>query len=86
MKTRRQRHLDNCSAPICACDPNPNYKEEVVWCPGEGICKWKPYQKFQLTQIKINDLYRKGKVQDGTYSAQHLEALKISKTGRISGK
>jgi len=74
-----QRHLNNCKAPICRCDWNPNYKEEVVWCPGEEVCKLKPYQKFQEVQIKINKLYRLGRIDDGTYSANHLERLNINK-------
>jgi hypothetical protein len=50
-----------CSAPICALDPNPNFKKEVVWVPGETICTNKPYQKFQEKQIRINELWRRKK-------------------------
>jgi len=83
MNTKKQNHFNNCSAPICACDTNPSYKEDVIWCPGEQVCKWKPYQKFQEQQIIINKWFRKGKVEDGTYSAQHLEKLTITKNGKI---
>ena len=48
------KHLENCSAPICARDPNPNYKKEVIWYPGESICNSKPHQPFQRKQIDIN--------------------------------
>ena len=83
---KRKRHYENCSAPICSCDENPNYKNEVVWCPSEQICKYQPYQEFQKKQIILNKLFREGKIEDGTFSANHLEALKISKTGKISIK
>jgi len=86
MKEENKRHLKNCSAPICNCDPNTNYKDEVVWCPGEEICKHKPYQKFQEQQVVINKLFRKGKIEDGTFSANQLEAVKIGKTGKITIK
>jgi hypothetical protein len=80
MKTIDERHFINCPAPICNCDPNLDYKNEVVWCAGEDICKHKPYQKFQEQQVKLNKLFRKGKIEDSSFSAKQLEGLKIPKT------
>lgn len=86
MKEKKERHFKNCSAPICCCDPNKDYKDEVVWCPGEDICRWKPYQKFQEQQAIINKLFRKGKIEDGSFPAHHLEKVRFTKSGRISAK
>jgi len=83
MKTQEQKHYENCSAPICVCDTNKAYKDEVVWYPGEPICKWKPYTKIQENQIIINDLFRKGKIEDGVFSANQLEKIVFSKLGKI---
>ena len=84
---KENQHFKNCSAPICNCDPNTNYKDEVVWCPGESVCKNKPYKKFQEQQILINDLVRKKKFKaEGSFSANQLEAYKISKTGKFRSK
>lgn len=78
MQTINKHHLF-CEAPICQDDPNPNYKEEVIWCPGEPVCKKVPYQKFQQVQIKINKCLKKGKFKnvDKTYTAHDLETHSI---------
>ena len=86
MTEQKLKHFKNCSAPICSCDPNKDYKDEVVWYPGELICTFKPYQKFQEQQIKINELFRRKKVEWGCFSANHLEKIKFTKSGRISTK
>lgn len=74
------KHLDNCSAAICNQDTNPNYKDEVLWYPGEQVCRNKPYEKFQLKQIKINELVRNSKFNkvDLGFTANELECLKIA--------
>ena len=71
-------HFKNCSTPICQEDPNPNFKDEVIWVPGESICRKQPYQKFQLQQLKINDRLRckKYKKVEGL-TANELEGVKI---------
>ena len=63
-------HYLVCSAPICQDDPNPNYKNEVIWRPGEKVCKKTPYEEFQ-----INELVRKSKFKnmDHAYTASELE-------------
>lgn len=68
-----------CEAPICQGDPNCNYKKEVVWIPGEIVCKRSPYQKFQKKQIEINKLVKKGKFKniDKPYAAEDLETKSI---------
>ena len=72
-------HHLNCEAPICAGDPNPNFKIEVVWYPGERICKRKPFQRFQRRQVEINKLVAKGKFKnlETPYTARDLETLLI---------
>ena len=76
---RNINHYLNCEAPICAGDPNPNFKREVIWCPGERICKRKPYQRFQRRQVEINKLVVKGRFRniDTSYTARDLETLSI---------
>ena len=70
------KHLDNCSAPICSCDTNPNYKDEVIWYPGEQVCKHQPYELFQERQIELNALFRQGKCKpERFYTARDLENL-----------
>ena len=74
------KHNENCSAPICSCDPNPNYKKEVLWTPGESVCRQQPYQEFQKKQLIINRLVSKGKYAlDKFFTAIDLENLVIKK-------
>jgi hypothetical protein len=51
------RHLENCSAPIC----NQSDYKNVIWYVGELICKRKPYTKIQEVQLWINDQLRRKK-------------------------
>jgi hypothetical protein len=83
---KENRHLLNCSAPICSKDTNPNYKKEVVWVVGEPICKSQPYELFQEQQVKLNALYRKNKIKELSFTASELEKLKFSKKGSIVAK
>jgi hypothetical protein len=64
-----------CEAPICSRDPNPNYKIEVIWYPGEKVCRKFPYYKFQKKQLSINILVKKGRFKnvDKHYTAYELE-------------
>jgi len=78
MKTNHE-----CSAPICPLDTNPNYKDEVIWMPGEPVCRNKPYVKFQEIQIKINELVSKGKYDlDKQFTASQLEGLRFAKRSK----
>jgi hypothetical protein len=72
-------HYLNCEAPICQGDPNPNYKDEVIWYPGEKVCQKTPLQKFQRKQKEINELVVKGifKNIDTPYTANDLETKSI---------
>ena len=72
-------HLENCEAPICAKDTNPNFKKEVVWFPGEGVCRGKPTQKFVVKQLAINRELKKGTFRnvDIGYNALALENSSI---------
>ncbi len=74
-----ENHYLKCEAAICTGDPNPNYKNEVVWCPGEELCKKGPYKKFQKKQIDINDCFKKGSFKnvDERYTAKELENRSI---------
>ncbi len=49
-----EKHYLTCLAPICQDDRNLNFREEVVWCPGEAVCSKTPYQEFQRKQVEIN--------------------------------
>ena len=72
-------HYLICEAPICRNDPNPNYKKEVLWYPGEKVCTKGPYQKFQKKQLDINGWVKKGKFKnmDEEYTANDLENRSI---------
>jgi hypothetical protein len=76
MKTE---HYLLCEAPICTGDTNPGYKYQVVWYPGEKICKLAPYQKFQKKQVEINKLVAKGRFKNiyTPYTANELETKSI---------
>jgi hypothetical protein len=80
------RHLNNCSAPICPQDTNPNYNDEVVWWVGEPICKAQPYSLFQEQQVKLNTLYRKNKIKDMCFTVSELEKVRFTKKGSIITK
>jgi hypothetical protein len=73
------KHHETCLAPICCGDPNPNYKKEVIWIPGERVCSCRPYQKFQKIQLEINKMVKKGKFKqiDRYFTADELERLSI---------
>ena len=64
-----------CNTPICAGDPDRNFKTEVIWCPGEPVCKQVPHTKFQKKQIEINKLVELNKFRniDRGYTANELE-------------
>jgi hypothetical protein len=68
-------HYLHCEAPICQGDPNPNYRNEVIWRPGELVCQKRPYQKFQQKQVDINKWVAKGmfKNMDEAYTAGDLQ-------------
>ena len=71
MKTR---HNLLCESSVCNDDPNPRYRDEVIYQPGDRVCKKKPEQKFQRVQHRINESYKRGGFQetDG-FTANQLE-------------
>lgn len=73
------KHYLICEAPICNDDPTIDYKDGVIWVPGELICKKGPYQKFQKKQVEINRCVAKRKFKnvDKTYTAKDLETHSI---------
>lgn len=71
----KNKHYLICPAAICNGDPNPNYKNEVKWVPGEIICQRKPLEKYQIIQKRINESFKKGGFQDSEgFTASQLEA------------
>lgn len=72
-------HYLLCEAPVCAGDPNDNFKNEVVWYAGEPVCIKTPYQKFQKRQVDINKWVAKGRFKnmDLAYNATELETRAI---------
>lgn len=74
-----KEHYLYCEAPICCDDPNPNYKNEVVWFAGELICKKGPFQKFQKVQTDINKCFKRGifKNVDTPYTANDLDTRSV---------
>ena len=57
-------HWEHCDAPICAdegaYDCNPDWKNEVIWYPGEAVCERKPYTEWQRRQAQINRWFKQG--------------------------
>ncbi len=72
-------HFLLCEAPICIDDQNPNFRNKIVWLPGEKICSKTPYAKFQKKQIEINKLVQENKFKnmDRGYTANDLENRSI---------
>ncbi len=75
----QNKHYLFCNAPICKDDPNPDYKNEVIWIPGENICGQKLYEKFQRKQVQINREIRLGIFRnlDEAYTSNDLENRSI---------
>lgn len=71
----RDRHCLICEAPICNDDPEPNYKDKVIWRAGEIVCKRRPYEKYQLVQLRINRAIKWGRFKDvgKAFTANELE-------------
>lgn len=65
------KHSLECNAPICqeSCD------DEVVWLPGELVCKLEPLSWMQKKQININNLLKMGKyrLKDTALTAKTLK-------------
>jgi hypothetical protein len=83
----KEKHYENCSAPICSCDSNPDYKDEVIWYAGEQVCRHQPYELFQERQIEMNKLVSQGRYDvDRYYTARDLEKLSERKRRKLPNK
>lgn len=73
------KHYENCNAPICQDDPNPNWRDETIWYAGEKVCTKEPFAKFQKKQLAINKEVAKGTFRntDEPYTAIDLETRSI---------
>lgn len=78
-KIKELEHRLNCNAAICNEDCNLNFKCDVVWYPGEPVCKQAPFQEFQKKQLEINKLVVLGKFKNMEYrfTAEMLERMLI---------
>jgi len=54
------KHFQICEAPMCMGDPTKNWKENVIWHPGEPVCQKRPFNKVQKRQAQINRWVKKG--------------------------
>ena len=86
------KHYLECEAPICADEraykDNPNWKEDVIWYPGEPFCGKMPYTSWQRKQVKINRLFDKGLLKHGDryyFNANMLAKMKAVRRG-IKGR
>ncbi|OGD95499.1 hypothetical protein A3F57_03125 [Candidatus Roizmanbacteria bacterium RIFCSPHIGHO2_12_FULL_36_11] len=70
----------HCPGPICAGDDTPGWKENVIWYPGEPLCRKYPYEKWQNVQRKINRLYTQGKLK---YPYTFYTASMLEKINRV---
>ncbi len=73
-------HHLNCSAPICAGDPEKNWQKTVLWYPGEPVCSIKA-TKWQKNQRRINKLVLKGGFKN---MDRYFTADSLSKIGRVT--
>jgi len=64
----KTKHQENCTAPLCNDDVNTN----TVWCAGEEICSKTPRTKIQQRQKRINEEFKKGKMQDKSWTLSEL--------------
>lgn len=71
------KHFLLCEAPICADD---TLKNDIVWYPGEPVCRKKPYTKLQKNQLRINALYSKGLLKNPD---QHFTTLQLKRIKRV---
>lgn len=74
------KHTENCSAPICIESENNN----VIWWVGEQICRSNKSSRLKDNQIKLNELFRRGKVKELVFTDTELMGLTFSKRGRPS--
>lgn len=73
-----RRHYLICEAPVCR-----DYDTiHLLWYCDEPVCLQRPYTKWQKTQLKIQKLYKKGKVNpDRYFSAERLQRIRVVKEG-----
>ena len=62
------KHKENCEAPICQCDKNP----DTVWWSGEPVCLKSPYNEVQKRQKRINKELENGRLKDKCWTLQEL--------------
>lgn len=85
------KHWQICEAPICmdfSCYVDqPNWKKEVLWYPGELVCKLAPYNHVQKIQNRINKLFDKKllKFPERYFTYEMLSRKKVIKPGILGG-
>ena|SRR6185437_12149917 len=57
-------HWKTCEAPICFDDTTPDWKQYVIWYPGEKICFFQGYEKVRQVQTSINDLLKQKRLKN----------------------
>jgi len=72
MISDKNKHFEKCEAPICFCAKEPN--NDVVWLPGEKVCKYPSTNIIQKRQTNINNLLAIGKLRrpDAEYTSLYL--------------
>lgn len=64
MNRFKNHDWENCPGAICEADPTPNWKDHVLWYPGEFICSRTPLSHAQKVQKRLNKLLAKGKLKN----------------------
>ena len=82
---KKTKHWDTCDAPICQDSMESDFKENVIWYPGEEVCYKKPYKLFQKVQVKIIALIKDCSEEEiekmGCFTASMLEKIERVKRG-----
>ncbi len=75
-----------CPGQICYGDKDKHLR---LWYPSEPICSFRPFQRFQKIQKRIQKLLLRGKVTDESYftfnSLSRIKSVRPGMKGIVSG-
>lgn len=79
------KHYLLCQAPICADERNyedtPNWKDDLIWYPGEDVCGKTPFTRWQKRQSKINRMVAAGTFK---HPERYFTVNTLLKIGRLT--
>lgn len=69
-----------CDGVICVADQSKEWKNKVIWYPGERECTSQPFNKWQKMQRKINKRVKAGTFK---YMGLYFTAHDLEKLSRV---